>query len=194
MALALTCTCSHAVAALQGTAKWIPEDAYVVASVRLGNILEKSDYTNTDEWKPILKWAEKILPEVTPILEDPNATGLNLKVPARLFLRGGHTKDDALSFGALFFAKDKKKVAASLASIAKKANLRMRKDKGFVAYVATGKSIGLAIKGQVIAFVGVAPSPGNPIDPSDRVEEVAKSLLEKPNESLPKPLGQKRVS
>ena len=43
VALALVCSCSHAVAALQGTAKWIPEDAYVVASVRLGNILEKSD-------------------------------------------------------------------------------------------------------------------------------------------------------
>ena len=40
VALALACSCSHAVAALQGTTKWIPEDAYVVASVRLGNILE----------------------------------------------------------------------------------------------------------------------------------------------------------
>ncbi len=189
VALALVCSCSHAAAALQGTAKWIPEDAYVVASIRLGNILEKSDYANTPEWKPILKWAEKILPEIAPILKDPNATGLNLKVPVRLFLRGGHAKDDALAFGALFLAKDKKKVASSLASIAKKANLRMRKDKGFVAYVATGKSIGLAIKGQVIAFVGVAPSPGNPIDASDRVEEVARSLLEKPTDSLPKPLA-----
>ena len=71
---------------------------------------------------------QKVLPEIAPILEDPNATGLNLKVPARLFLRGGHTKNDALAFGALFLAKDKKKVASSLASIAKKANLRMRKE------------------------------------------------------------------
>ncbi|MBC8347173.1 MAG: hypothetical protein H8E24_00945, partial [Verrucomicrobia bacterium] len=189
VALALVFSSSHAVAALQGTAKWIPEDAYVVASVRLGNILEKSDYANTAEWKPILKWVEKVLPEIAPILEDANATGLNLKVPVRLFLRGGHAKDDALAFGALFFAKDKEKVASSLASIAKKANLRMRRDKGFVAYVGTGKSIGLAMKGQVIAFVGVAPSPGNPIDPSDRVEEVARSLLEKPTDSLPKSLA-----
>ncbi|SVD45984.1 uncharacterized protein METZ01_LOCUS398838, partial [marine metagenome] len=181
---------STAQAALQGTAKWVPKDAYVVASLRLGNLLEKSAYVETREWQPLLRKAEELLPELAPILQDPNATGINLRVPIRFFLRGGHEKDDPVALGAILLATDKEKVAISLETIAKKANLRVRRDKGLTVYLATGKSVGIALRGRTVAFVGVAPSTDKSFDPSDQVEETARTFLSPPVGNLPKHLAE----
>lgn len=175
-------------AKLSGTARWIPEDAYVVASIHLGKLLQKSAYLDTREWQPILRRIEKLLPETAEILNDPNATGLNLKTPARVFLRGGHEEDDPITLGIILVAADKEKVSANLEAIAKKANLREEKAKGLKIYLAAGKNIGVAIKGQVLALIGIAPMGNKTIDPLTQVAQTARALLDSPREKLPETL------
>ena len=96
---------------------------------------------------------------------------MNLKTPVRVFLRGGHEEDDPITLGIILVAADKEKVSANLEAIAKKANLREEKAKGLKIYLAAGKNIGIAIKGQVLALIGIAPMGNKTIDPSTQIAQ-----------------------
>ncbi len=178
---------SLSLAKLTGTARWIPQDTFALASLHLEKILQKSDYLQTREWKPILKRAQDVLPEFNSFLEDPNATGINLRSPMRFFIHGGQEDGAPIELGAILVVADEKIVSRNLKLITSKTKLKQRETGNIAIYQAEGTSFGLALKGRTLALVGIAPGGGREGgDLAKQIEQAARRILEKPSEKLPK--------
>ena len=178
---------SLSLAKLTGTARWIPQDTLALASLHLEKILLKSDYLETREWKPILKRVQTVLPEFDAFMEDPNATGINLRSPMRIFIHGGQKDGAPIELGAILVIADKERVTQNLELIANKAKLKQREVGSMTLYQAEGRNFGIAMKGRTLALVGIAPGGGSENgELVKKIDQAARRLLGKPAENLPK--------
>ena len=117
--------------ALPGSTARIPEDSFLILSLNLNSILEKSQIKESRIWEPIIDTLNLINPEFKSLFFEPDHKGFNFNIPVQIFLRSSNSERNPLYFGLLASIEDTKKVDSTLANFGEVLGFTKIKEKVF---------------------------------------------------------------
>ncbi len=134
----------------------IPEDSFLVVSLKIDAMLKKSKINQSKVWNPIIDALTFSLPELKTLFLEPGANGFNLRAPVQIFLRSSNSEKNPLTFGLLASIDDVNQVDQLIENFAE--SLGFQKGKGKTGrYQKKGIPLEFGRKGKAFHLIGVGP-------------------------------------
>lgn len=142
--------------AMPASAARVPADSFLILSINLESILQKSKIRESRIWKPILDSWNFSDHQIKNLFLDPKKSGLNSKTPLQLFLRTSNSDANSLSFGVLSMIRDTEAVDQNLASFAESLGFSKMNGKS-VRYYKDNFPVEFGRKGRILYILGIGP-------------------------------------
>ena len=142
--------------ALPSSTTRIPEDSFLILSLNLNSILEKSQIKESRVWEPIIDALNLVNPEFKSLFLEPDHKGFNFRSPVQLFLRSSNSERNPLYFGLLASIEDTQKVDSTLANFAEVLGFTKNKGKS-IRYKKDNLPIEFGRKGKIFHILGIGP-------------------------------------
>ena len=142
--------------AMPASAAKVPADSFLILSINLESILQKSKIRESRIWKPILDSWNFSEHQIKNLFLDPKKSGLNSKTPLQLFLRTSNSDANSLSFGVLSMIRDTEAVDQNLASFAESLGFSKMNGKS-VRYYKDNFPVEFGRKGRILYILGIGP-------------------------------------
>ena len=134
----------------------VPQDSFLVVSLKMDALLKKSDINESKVWRPIIDAFNLSLPELKSLFLQPGSNGFNLRFPVQVFLRTSNSEKKPLTFGLLATVDDVNQIDQLIANFAESLGFVKRKGKT-IRYEKKGVPIEFGRKGKVFHLTGVGP-------------------------------------
>ena len=154
------CSWSSPLFALPVSSKHVPQDSFLVLSVRASNLVEKSGFLQSRTWSPMLQNFALNNPELHELLIDVNASGLNFKIPLQFFARIEHRSIPTPVFGVIAMVSDMERIDQKIRSFADSHGLPSKSSK-FIRFGGENSPYELGRKGRIFYVMGIIPPSKN---------------------------------
>ena len=134
----------------------VPQDSFLVVSLKMDALLKKSNIKESKVWRPIIDAFNLSLPEIKSLFLQPDSNGFNLRSPVQVFLRTSNSEKKSLTFGLLATVDDVNQIDQLIANFAESLGFAKRKGKA-IRYEKKGVPIEFGRKGKVFHLTGVGP-------------------------------------
>ena len=167
--------------ALPASISQVPKDSFLVFSIDIEAILNKSNMRKSPVWAPIIDVLSLSTPQLKSLLLEGEHYGFNFGIPVQFFVRTTPSKKNPLSFGLVSTVGDIKKADQFIANFAESMDFKKRKGKS-IRYRKDGLPIEFGRKGKVFYIVGVGPIIRDSDSSNIELDKLSRSISNKNKE------------
>ena len=167
--------------ALPASTSQVPKDSFLVLSVDIEAILNKSEIRDSPVWSPIIDAFNLSTPQLKSLFFEGGNYGFNLGIPVQFFVRSSPSNKNPLSFGLVSSIGEAKKADQFIANFAESMDFKKQKGKG-IRYRKNGLPIEFGRKGKVFYILGVGPIIHDSDSSNLELDKLSRSITNKNKE------------